>query len=257
MSSSRSILVIAFGLMLAAPPFAHAVDPAAAREKCEVAKIDAGGKRAACVAKERAKAHAGKASDPGKCEAKFTQALRKADETALKNGAACRFIDNGDGTVTDLNTGLQWEQRVAGSSCLHCVDDTYSWSAGGVTADGTAFTSFLARLTAACGAEDGPSPISGGFAGHCDWRLPTIDELLTILDVSQGNCGGGSGPCIDPSFGPTAPSFYWSSTGHIGDPGFALPLFFGNFLGGPGQVSDHSGNTAHYVRAVRGPDLPN
>lgn len=254
MSHSPAILVVVLGLMLAPASSARAGDPAVARVKCEAAKLQAAGNRAACIAKERAKAWAGKPSDPGKCETKFIQAIRTADDAAAKKDAACRFIDNGDGTVTDLDTELQWEQKVAGSACLHCVDDTYSWSAGGVTADGTAFTSFLARLTAACGAEDGVDGIRGGFAGHCDWRLPTLDELLTIRDFTQGNCGGGSGACIDPSFGPTAPSFYWSSTGHENDPGFAMPLFFGNSFP---IVYDHSGNTLHYVRAVRGLEFPN
>ena len=132
---------------------------------------------------------------------------------------------------------------------------TPTWSAGSSYADGTAFTSFLGRLTAACGSNPyGASiagPITGGFAGHCDWRLPTIHELLTIRDIAEGNCGGGSGPCIDPSFGPTAASHYWSSTTYYGDPGQALPLYFGN----ASQIFDHSENTSHYVRAVRGPDV--
>src|SRR5688572_24660651 len=62
------------------------------------------------------------------------------------------------------------------------------------------------------------------FAGHGDWRLPTTAgtvsiptglpaELESIRDASQGVCGGGSGACIDPVFGPTAIGpfgTYWS-----------------------------------------------
>jgi uncharacterized protein DUF1566 len=138
-----------------------------------------------------------------------------------------RFVDNGDGTVTDNDTGLQWEMKDNTCPGIHCVSDTYTWcvpatlTSGCANADnvpdGTAFTSFLATLNGGatgvgnCVSSDGSSQ-TGGFVNHCDWRLPTIAELRTILDTSQGTCGGGSGACIDATFGPTAASNYWSST---------------------------------------------
>ena len=117
-----------------------------------------------------------------------------------------RFVDNGDGTVTDHQTGLIWEKKVAGSSCLHCVDDSYNWSFSGAAPDGLAFTSFLNTLNGGatgagnCVSPDGSS-ITGGFNGHCDWRLPSIVELQTIVDLSATGCP--RSPCIDPIFGPT------------------------------------------------------
>ncbi len=34
-----------------------------------------------------------------------------------------RFEDNGDGTVTDNKTGLQWEKKLDGNECLGCPED--------------------------------------------------------------------------------------------------------------------------------------
>jgi len=161
-------------------------------------------------------------------------------------------VDNGDGTVTDNQTGLQWEQKVAGSSCLHCVNDTYIWSSSGTAPDGTAFTSFLATLNGGatgvgnCTSGDG-STQTGGFNNHCDWRLPTIAELQTILDTSQGQCGAGSGACIDPTFGPTGASRYWSSTTSASNP---FNAWFVSFFGGFASSDIKTDN--FFVRAVRG-----
>ena len=45
-------------------------------------------------------------------------------------GPALSYWDNGDGTITDLNTRRRWEKKVEGSGCLHCMDDVYTWFAG-------------------------------------------------------------------------------------------------------------------------------
>ena len=161
-----------------------------------------------------------------------------------------RFADNGDGTVTDNQTGLQWEKKVAGSGCPHCVNDTYQWTSTGTAPDGGAFTSFLNTLnggTTGVGdcvsspSQPGGSPQTGGFNNHCDWRLPTLAELQTILDCSFGN------PCISPIFGPTTGDDYWSSTSFAGAPTSAWVVEFDD-----GFVFGNSKGLVHFVRAVRG-----
>jgi hypothetical protein len=158
------------------------------------------------------------------------QVTADADFIALKL-AGTRFVDNGDGTVTDTQTGLMWEKKddLGG---LHDKDDTYTWAnamsefiseVNGYSADGTAQT---------------------GLGGHSDWRLPTNAELQSIL-LAPYPCG--TSPCIDSTFGPTGAGFYWSSTTDSGNPALAWDVFFGG-----GDVSGGTKTVFNYVRAVRG-----
>ena len=158
--------------------------------------------------------------------------------------SAVRFVDNGDGTVCDHQTGLMWEMKDASDGTQDLsnprdVDNNYTWTSisGGTARDGTAYTDFLARLN---GTIAGTSP-SEQLGGHRDWRLPTSAELQTILDCSAG------APCIDPTFGPTAASAYWSSTSNAGNPDLA---WFANFFNGDVLIFNESIDLR--VRAVRG-----
>jgi hypothetical protein len=154
--------------------------------------------------------------------------------------AAPRLVDNGDGTVADNLTGLQWEQkddrdRVLNPADPHDADNVYSFSATGTAGDGSVYTSFVAKLNGSC------------FAHQCDWRLPTLMELLTILDPTEGKCGGDKGPCIDRIFGPTHAALYWSTTPVAGNPDL---LWLVLFRGGGVVSGDKNSNV--YARAVRG-----
>jgi hypothetical protein len=154
-----------------------------------------------------------------------------------------RFVDNGDGTVSDHNTGLQWEKKVVGSGCLHCVDDTYTWSSSGSAPDGTAFTSLLAQLNGGT-SSDGTS-VANCFAGRCDWRLPSSSELQSIL-LTSFPCG--TSPCIHPTFGPTKPQSHWSATTYASSAASVWYVDFGN-----GAVAVNLKTLATAVRGVRGP----
>jgi hypothetical protein len=156
-----------------------------------------------------------------------------------------RFVDNGDGTVTDNKTHLMWEKKTpAGTGDVHDVNNTYSWSLPlpiGDAPDGTLYAAFLAQL----------SDIKC-FAGHCDWRIPKAGELRSILSAEYPNCN--SAPCIDPIFGPTQSDLYWSSSDYrsvgtansAGNAVYAWVVYFG--LGTLGWETKHF---EHYARAVR------
>jgi hypothetical protein len=168
--------------------------------------------------------------------------------------AAPRYVDNGDGTLTDRATCLMWEMKTGTAGPIvdcstttcsnpHDVNNGYKWSASGSAPDGVLFTDFLPRVNGQlCASSTCP-----GLGGHSDWRVPTLSELLTIVDAMQGFCGGGSGPCINPAFGPTVAFVYWSSATLAGFPTFAWGV---NSNGGGSSAFGKA--SIIDVRAVRG-----
>ncbi len=148
-------------------------------------------------------------------------------------------MDNGDGTISDNLTQLVWEKKTTdvdsgtNASDRHDVDNEYDWSADtDYDADGPVFTDFLENLNTTC------------FAGQCDWRVPTINELQTILLPETYPCA--PTPCVDPIFLPTQSYNYWSSSTYQGGPAGAwLVTFFS------GYTSALNKTHSSYVRAVR------
>src|SRR5688572_13560192 len=114
-----------------------------------------------------------------------------------------RFTNNGNGTVTDVRTGLMWERCMMG----------YSFSDNGTPTDltddsctATATTTFIWQQ-ALQGAAD------RGFAGFTDWRLPNIKELISIVEHM---C---TGPAINETIFPGTPptaEVFSSSSGNDG-----------------------------------------
>ena len=180
-----------------------------------------------------------------------------ADTVVSYQGAlACkstlpRYVDNGDGTVTDNKTGLMWEKKsAAGTADVHDVNNHYSYgvSINDTQQDGTLYTSFIAQLNPPDLSVDGT--LLPCFANHCDWRIPNIVELTSILLAS---CG--TPPCIDPVFGPTQYG-YWSSTTDVPASTFAWAVAFGTAYLPPGVFVD-SKQLSYNARAVRGAAITN
>ena len=86
----------------------------------------------------------------------------------------------------------------------------------------------------------------GGLAGYSYWRIPNIVELQTIL-LEPDPCG--TDPCIDPIFGPTASSYYGSSTSAADVPFRAWAVYFDD---GSVPVPGNLKFIPVHVRAVRG-----
>ncbi|HEY8515392.1 MAG TPA: DUF1566 domain-containing protein [Candidatus Binatia bacterium] len=145
-------------------------------------------------------------------------ALSSGDSTC--GGTGCTWEDNGDGTATDLTTGLQWMQSPApGTFSIGSTSPPY-------TSDGTAYTVALNDLNGGLGA---------CFANYCDWRLPTAEELLSLI------ANGRMWPT--PLLGSRAAT--WSSTSDQ-DPkkNLLVDLTTGEVIAEPRDAN-------HVVRAVR------
>ena len=121
--------------------------------------------------------------------------------------------------ILDNNTGLIWQQTIS--------TDKYQW-------------------------DDAVSYCNGlSYAGYSDWRLPTPQELLTIVDNSKEY------PAIDETYFPNTPAYlgyFWSSTtvNYTNSPDSAWCVGFRE-----GNVINNFSKTASiYVRCVRGNELP-
>ncbi|MDG2305679.1 MAG: DUF1566 domain-containing protein [Candidatus Binatia bacterium] len=225
-------------------------------QKCQNKKLIALGKRDLCLQQERGKEALGRTPDVAKCAEKFDKGIAAAEKKV-----ACRWLDNGDGTATDLNTGLQWELKTDDGS-IHDKDNRFDWSdrdaepwdvvefypAGLSYPAGGAFVDFLGTLNF------NQLPAGWGcFAGKCDWRLPTAEELAGIVDLSAPGCFSGS-PCTTIP-GETAYSFFYGSSTSGSASGAvtaAVVLFDGVTRGGVVTAFANKDIRHFSVRAVRG-----
>ena len=123
----------------------------------------------------------------------YPQSYTKLDE----NGNALPDTATEWVMVRDNMTGLIWEVKTDDSS-IHDKYDTYTWQ--------NAQDIFIATLN------------SQNYGGHNDWRLPTIKEISTIVDISMEY----PSPTINTDYFPnTDLYYYWSSTTYAYYPSIA------------------------------------
>jgi len=147
------------------------------------------------------------------------------------------FTDNGDGTITDTNTGLMWQQDPGGK---------VTWDDAMANAD------------------------SINIAGYTDWRVPTITELYSLMDFSgyTAMSAAASIPYIDTDYfifeygdESSGERFidaqFWSSTEYVSTTMNGNSTVFGvNFadgrIKGYPKSSPGRGVNLNFVRYVRG-----
>jgi len=78
------------------------------------------------------------------------------------------------------------------------------------------------------------------FSTFDDWRVPTYEELLTIVDYDRYDSA------IVPAFKKSFPKKYWSSSQDVSSPDYAWVVDFGQ-----GKTSTDIKSKRHYVRCVR------
>ena len=145
-------------------------------------------------------------------------------QDAQSDGMEASYTDNGNGTVTDDVTGLMWQQTP--------IDADLSWEEANEYCE------------------------SLELDGYDDWRMPTMKELYSLNDFSQG------WPYLNTDYFDLAGSSvskdeqYWSSNYYVGttvegrsEAAFGVNHGTGHIKAYPATVTGPMGK---YVRAVRG-----
>ena len=172
-----------------------------------------------------------------------------SDDTSLSSPS---YTDNTNGTVTDNITGLMWTRCSMKENSA--IDDTADCSSVHGTYNNSAAATSCSGLT---------------YAGHSDWRLPTVPELISIVNYGKP-AGTDNNPAIDESFFPGteyadgrdsgvqsilksmfSAKQYWTRTSHYYS-FYGVPFYSAiNFDDGLLKIAE--GTNSFYVRCVRGP----
>ena len=135
------------------------------------------------------------------------------------SASAADYIENGDGTVTHVSNGLTWKKCAEGQS----------YANGRCAGSATPYSAMQA------------GQLQSVFAGKSDWRLPKLEELLTIVEYASAN------PSVNQQLFPDVTSLsFWSGTL------YPMPGFMRHVNFSTGQSFFSADSTYNYVRLVSG-----
>ena len=144
-------------------------------------------------------------------------------QNAMYYGNVPHYVNNGDGTITDLVTGLMWQQS-PDNNCDGMIDHS----------DKVSYAAALAGTA------------TYRLGGHSDWRLPTIKELYSLIEFMgldldpQGTSNSGLTPFIDTNY------FKFG----YGDVAAGDRIIDGNFVSSTRSVSKTCGESVDAVFGV-------
>ena len=130
------------------------------------------------------------------------------------------FTDNGNGTITDMVTGLMWQQVDGGEMTIENA------------------STYCNSLT---------------LGGYTDWRLPTPMESFSILNLQRNN------PALNTTYFPSSGAdYWWTNTFQMNDNTKVWCTNAGGGIGNKPKLETISagGNKSYHVRAVRDSTVP-
>ncbi len=161
-----------------------------------------------------------------------TLSYATGDDGDLQEGVAWpapRFADNGDGTQTDMLTGLIWAKDAGNPTAVTCAGGRTNWQGA---------LDYVACLN------------TNTYLGFNDWRLPNIVEMESLFNDGAANSVSWlTGQGFD-----NVQTYYWSSTTYAGSVDHAWTVV----LWSAPQVSlfDPKTVATYYSWPVRGTAAP-
>jgi Protein of unknown function (DUF1566) len=202
-------------------------------------------------------AKAGKLAKIGKGRAGFDFTKIANDGSVLPANAVLGLGAKDWACTRDNVTGLIWEVKTDnGDGGLRAKDNSYTWyNTDNATNGGFAGEKNLMpdANTSSCGFHTIDSCNTQSYAqavnatklcGKSNWRMPTPNELRSIVDYSRYN------PAIDPNYFPNTENYgysmYWSSVPSNNDSNTAEVI---DFIDGSNEITYYKSSGA-YVRLV-------
>ena len=154
------------------------------------------------------------------------------DYTSANSPSTCdpSFTDNGDYTITDNCTGLEWKKCTQGrnnDATCSGAPSTFTWENALAECEGL------------------------NFGGHTDWRLTNIKEIVSITDYSR------TYPPLNITYFPGADNcYFWVSTTGMCNTSYAWVWYSGSgntycYYGNAGAVVGLKTDSTNCVRCVR------
>jgi uncharacterized protein DUF1566 len=124
-----------------------------------------------------------------------------------------RFVDNGDGTITDTKTHLMWMKKESHQQTGHWLNWAGSFD-------------YVKKAN------------TEGFANHYDWQMPTLEDLKTLFEPDKTNSkqlGREMTIHIDPIFEKEGSGVWWALEDNGNFNAFGIEFNNGNKFSAPKQ----------------------